>query len=163
MNGGQPLWQTLLPLVVIAAAFAVRIRRMSRGRPLNPVRAAIVCVLLVAVIAFVFVSQPPSALGWALFAAGISIGGALGVARAHVMRVERDADSGRILIHQTPAGLILLGGVMIARRLVGPSQVGAPAGHTVSLLTDGLLGFAFGLVIATQLWLWLRVRKVAAA
>jgi hypothetical protein len=151
----------LLPLVIVGIVFALRIKRMKRGRPLSRVRSAIVGMLLVGVIAFVFNSQPPSALGWALFAAGLSLGAVLGILRAQMMRVERDSESGKVLIHQTPAGLILLAAVMIARRLIGPAPVGQPGSHTVSLLTDGLLGFAFGLMMATQLWLWLRVHKTA--
>lgn len=153
--------QSWLPLVVIAVVFAFRFRNLSKPKPFQPGQLWIAPVLLFAVFVLLVISLPPSAMGWLVIAAGVAIGAAIGWKRGHLMHLERDPHSGAVMIRQSPAALLLVLGIILARRGVSAGLGIAPgadaAGHmsnAAMLLTDGLLGFALGMVIAMRFTLW---------
>lgn len=161
--------QTWLPLVVIGVVFAFRFRNLSKPKPFQPGQLWIAPLLLIAVFVLLVVSLPPSATGWLVIAFGVMIGGGLGWKRGHLMHLERDLQSGAVMIRQSPAALALILGIILARRGVsaglGVDPGADSAGHMSNaavLLTDGLLGFALGMVIVMRFTLWQRAKALPA-
>ena len=167
---GRDWVSTLLPLAIIGIVFAFRYRNLSKPRAFKTGRLWIAPVLLAGLVAFMIVTMPPSPAGWAALAFGAVIGAALGWKRGHLMHFERDPASGDLLIRQSPAALLMVLGVLATKRLLSagigldPGQAGA--GGALSggalILTDGLLGFALGMVIAIRWTLWQRAKAVPA-
>ena len=161
--------QTWLPLVVIAVVFAFRFRNLSKPKPFQPGQLWIAPLLLIVVFVLLVVSLPPSAMGWLVIAVGVAIGAAIGWKRGHLMHLERDPQSGAVMIRQSPAALMLVLGIILFRRVVSAELGVTPgadaAGHmsdAAVLLTDGLLGLALGMVIAMRFTLWLRAKALPA-
>ena len=161
--------QTWLPLLVIGVVFAFRFRNLSKPKPFQPGQLWIAPLLLIAVFVLLVVSLPPSAMGWLVIALGIMMGAAIGWKRGHLMHLERDPQSGAVMIRQSPAALVLILGIILARRAVSAGLGVTPgadaAGHMSNaavLLTDGLLGFALGMVIAMRFTLWQRAKALPA-
>ncbi len=159
--------QTLLPFLILAVVFALRFRNMKKARPLKVGRLWIAPALITLVAGFVLVTMPPSALGWLAFFGSAAIGAAVGWKRAHLMHLERDPESGDLMMRQTPAALILLLGIVGVRRLVSYESSGSAASTgssgklagTALVFTDAALGFGLGMVVAMRLTLWLRARE----
>lgn len=159
--------QTWLPLVVIGVVFAFRFRNLSKPKPFRPGQLWIAPMLLIVVFGLLVMSLPPSATGWLVIALGMAIGAVIGWKRGHLMHLERDPQNGAVMIRQSPAALALILGIILTRRVVsaglGVTQGADTAGHMSNaavLLTDALLGFALGMVIAMRFTLWQRAKAL---
>ena len=160
--------QSWLPLLIIAAVFAFRFRNLSKPKPFRPGQMWIAPLLLVVVFTLLVISLPPSALGWLAIAFGLAIGGALGWKRGHLLHLERDPETGAVMMRQSPAALLLVLGIIFARRSLsaglgidsGASPGSDPSGVAM-LLTDGVLGFALGMVFVMRWTLWQRFKAMA--
>ncbi len=153
--------QTLLPLVVIGVVFAFRFRGLKNARAVNPPRMWIAPAIVTVAIGFALVAMPPAPLGWAAFVSGVVLGALVGWQRARMVHLERDPATGKVMVRQTPAGLILLIGIVAARRLIAPSGArtgGAAMTGTALIVTDGFMGFALGMMLANRFELWRRAR-----
>lgn len=159
----------VLPLLVIAVVFALRFRNISKPRRLKPGQLWIMPLVLFAMVCFVIAAMPPSAYGWLAMAGSVLVGALIGWKRGHLMHLDRDPVSGDLQMRQSPAALLLILGVIAAKRLVsfetgldpagGPGAGGAlPAGALI--LTDAMLGLALGMVVAMRWTLWLRAKAV---
>lgn len=159
---------TLLPLAIIGIVFAFRFRNLKKPRPFKTGQLWIAPVLLTGLVGFMVVTMVPSPAGWAALGFGLLIGAALGWKRGHLMHLERDPASGDLMIRQSPAALLVILGVLVAKRLfsaglgVDPGQAGTGGAvpPAALVLTDGLLGFALGMVIAMRWTLWQRAKAV---
>jgi hypothetical protein len=154
---------TLLPLAILAAIMLFRLRRMSKARALRGATLLALPVIYAALVAVMLYALPPSATGWLCFAGGAVVGAAVGWQRARLMHLHVDAETGRVMMRQSPAALILLVVVAGLRRLVRPAAVPAPgAGMPASalLFTDALVGFALGMIVAQRVELWRRARAL---
>jgi hypothetical protein len=114
-------------------------------------------------VAVMFAAMPPSATGWLVFAGGVVLGAAVGWQRARLMRLHLDPETDRVMIRQSPAALILLVVVAGLRQLVRPTATAA--GHAAMpasalLFTDGLVGFALGMIVAQRVELWRRAKAL---
>ncbi|MFM5947835.1 MAG: CcdC protein domain-containing protein [Novosphingobium sp.] len=163
----QSTMQTWLPLLVIGAVFALRFRSLKRPVPFRPLRMLIAPVLVTVVFGLLVLSMPPSGTGWLLILVGIAIGAIVGWKRGDLMHLDRDATSGEVMVRQSPAALLFILAIIFARRTLSASlgiDTGADAaGHMSNaavLLTDSMLGFALGMVVALRWTLWQRAKAV---
>lgn len=157
--------QTMLPLVVLGVVFALRWRNMSRPRPLRPGRLWIGPLVMVAVVALAVFGMPLSGYGLLALTFGLALGAPIGWRRAHMLHLSRDAVSGTLQTRQTPAALLLIVALLVVKRLLVPHPGADASGHLPAqalIATDGLMGFALGMVLATNLTLWLRAKAVPA-
>lgn len=159
--------QTLLPFAIIAIVFARRWKQMAVARPLKLTRMWIVPLIYGLLVGVMLWAMPPSAMGWALFAGGLLGGSALGWQRARLMQLHLDPESGAVMIRQSPAGLAVIVGLLLVKRLALPAQPGqgaaAHAPHALPLATDALLGFALGMILGYRIELWRRAKALHAA
>jgi len=160
-------WLTaLLPLVIIAVVVALRMRSMSRERPLKLGTLWLVPIIYVLLIGSMLLALPPSRVGWALVALGLAVGAVLGWHRGKLIRITRNDETGELSQKASPLAMLLLLALIVlkfgARAIFGDSAAGHP-GSGAMLLTDSFIGFALGLLSATRLELFVRARRILAA
>ena len=166
----HPMHQTwltvLLPLAIIAVVMALRLRSMSRERPLKIGSLWVVPVVYLLLVGWMLFALPPTPAGWALVAAGIVIGAVLGWHRGKMIRIERDAETSELRQKASPLAMLLLVALIVlklgARAVFGEGAATQP-GSSAMLLTDAFIGFALGLLSATRLELYLRARRLLAS
>jgi hypothetical protein len=163
----QHSWLTaLLPIVIIAVVLALRMRSMSRERPLKLGTLWLVPVIYVLLIGSMLIALPPSAAGWGLVALGILVGAVLGWHRGKLIRITRNNETGELSQKASPLAMLLLLALIVlkfgARAIFGDTAAGHPSSGAM-LLTDAFIGFALGLLSATRLELYLRARRILAA
>jgi hypothetical protein len=163
--GQQQSWiGTLLPLAILVVIMALRMRNLSKARPLRGKPMVILPAIYTVLVAVMLWTLPPTAVGWLCLAAGIVVGAVVGWQRARLMRLHVDPETGRVMIRQSPAALILLIVVAGLRRLLHPATMAPTPGHAMPasalLFTDALVGFALGMIIAQRVELWRRARAL---
>lgn len=166
----HPIHQTwltaALPFVIIAVVLALRLRSMSRERPLKVSSLWVVPLIYLLLVAWMLFAMPPTLTGWALVAVGVAIGAVLGWHRAKMIRIERNAETGELRQKASPLAMLLLVALIAlkfgARAIFGESAAAQP-GSSAMLLTDAFIGFAFGLLSATRFELYLRAKQLLAS
>ena len=161
------LLQTVLPIAAIAVVFALRYRNLNKPRPFNLGRLWLVPAILAVTVTFFLVTFPPTGLGWLIMGFAALIGAFAGVKRGQWMQLERDPESGGLLIRQSPAALLFLLAILGARRAIAygmGTNPGAGAGGPIPpeamLVTDGLMAFALAMVVPMRWTLWQRAKAV---
>jgi uncharacterized membrane protein YfcA len=152
---------TILPLVIVAVVFALRFRNLNRPRKLRLGMLVAIPALIGALVIAALAAQPPSALGWGLFAGGLIVGAFAGWWRGKLMHIERDPATGALMLRQSPMALLFLMGLFVIRRLAVAGAGGLGGGghqHTL-LVTEALMGFGLAMVAANRLELWLRSKR----
>ena len=159
--------QSILPIVVIAAVFALRWRNLNKPRPFNVGRLWLVPAVLAVAVVFVLVSFPPTAVGWLIVVFAAVIGVFAGIKRGQLMHLDRDPVGGGLLIRQSPAALIFVFAILAARRVIaygtGMTPGAGQNGHIppeAMLVTDGLMAFALAMVVMMRWTLWQRAKAV---
>lgn len=159
-------WLTaILPFVVIAIVVALRLRSMSRERPLKIGLLWLVPVVYLLLVGSMLFALPPTVAGWSLVAVGIVAGAVLGWHRGKMIRIQRDPQTGELRQKASPLAMLLLIAIIVlklgARAIFGEAAATQP-GSGAMLLTDAFLGFALGLLSATRLELYLRAKQLLA-
>jgi RsiW-degrading membrane proteinase PrsW (M82 family) len=166
----HPIHQTwltaVLPFVIIAVVVGLRLRSMSRERPLKIGTLWVVPVIYLALVGWMLFALPPTFAGWALVVAGVVVGAVLGWHRAKMIRIERNAETGELRQKASPLAMLLLVALIVlklgARAIFGESAAIQP-GSSAMLLTDAFIGFALGLLSATWLELYIRAKQLLAS
>ena len=158
--------KTLLPIVVVVVVLTLRLRSMSKVRPLKPERMWVLPLALLVLAGVTSWEHPPSPSGMTIGFFSLVVGGFLGWQRGRFFHIERDAIGG-LTQKASPAALILLL-VIIGIRYAVRAYFGAtPDDHgqmseNALIATDGLLLFAVGLIAMTRVELALRARRILA-
>lgn len=152
------LWQYLIPAAIFVLVFGLRMRRMSKERPLRLETLWIVPAIYLALVAATFVATPPRPLGWAIAAAGLAAGAALGWQRGRAMRITVDPATHRLNHRASPLAMLILVALVVVRMVM--REEGARLHLDAVLVTDTLLAFALGLFAATRAEMYLRGRRL---
>jgi NAD/NADP transhydrogenase beta subunit len=163
----QPIHQTWLsyaiPIVIIVVVMALRLRSMSKERPLKLGSLWVIPAIYLAIVGSMLFALPPTVGGWALIVAGIVAGAVLGWHRGKLIRIERNAKTGELMQQASPLAMLLLVALIILKlgaRAIFGDEAAAQPGSNAMLLTDAFIGFALGLLSATRLELYLRARTI---
>lgn len=163
-QAGSTGWAAYVPLLIFLGVMAWRFRTVNRARPLRLPLLWIMPLLVTAAVCLALYGIPPSGLGWLSLAVGLAIGGGIGAQRSRLMRlhIEGDGEDARVMVRQSPVALVLILGVFALRRLVFPEGGPSAASHDAHalLITDAMLGFALGMVVASRAVLWLRAKAL---
>jgi len=155
--------QTWLPFLVIAVVFFLRFRRAGQERPFSLSGWWVLPLIFTAIVALNLLALPPPPLGWAIFAAGLVPGALLGWQRGKLIDL-RVGEGGKLYQRTSPLAVLLLLGIvalrMGARQLFGGVPGDPHPALAATLVTDALLGFALGLIVATRTELMLRARAL---
>jgi hypothetical protein len=166
----QPIHQSwtsyAITIGIIVVVMALRMRSMSRERPLKLSTLWVVPVLYVLLVGWMLFALPPTVVGWSLVAVGIVAGAVLGWHRGKMIRIERNAETGELRQKASPLAMLLLVALIVlklgARAIFGDTAASHP-GSNAMLLTDAFIGFALGLLSATRLELYLRAKQLLAS
>ncbi|HEY7005772.1 MAG TPA: hypothetical protein VH392_04740 [Sphingomicrobium sp.] len=167
MNHPGGNWLTaILPFVIIAVVVGLRLKSMSKERPLKVETLWVIPVVYLLLVAWMLFALPPTLSGWGLLGLGLVVGVALGWHRGKLIRIDRNAETGELRQKASPLAMILLLALIAlklgARAIFGETAAGHPASGAM-LLTDAFIGFALGLLSATRLELYLRAKRIIAA
>lgn len=163
--GHQDPYSTFIPLVVIAIIIALRARRVGKDRPFSLARNWIVPGVALVVVAGLLASHPPGLLGWGILVLAAVLGAPLGWHRGKLTHLSVDPDSGALLMRPSVAALVLMVAVIALRQAAKYVMMQDPAsshGERLWLFSDGMIGFALGMIFAFRTELWLRARRLLA-
>lgn len=160
------IWTLWGPLLTIAIVFAIRLRRAGRERPFDLARWWLLPALFTLLVLAILVASPPPLAGWLALAAAVVPGALLGWQRGKLTDLRLSGD-GALVQRTSPLAILLLLGIVALRMAIRQLWCGNAADPHPPLaaivVTDGLLGLALGLVVATRVELALRARALLAA
>jgi hypothetical protein len=159
----HPVHQTwvsyIVPIAIVIVVMALRMRGMSRMRPLKLGTLWIVPALYLVIAAFMFIQLPP--VGWVAIASvvGLVLGAGVGWQRGKMMHIHVDPETHALNQKASPAAMIFLIALIVvrsaARGLIGQEGAISPA-----MLTDPLIAFALGMFTLTRLEMYLRAKRL---
>ena len=163
---GHPVHQSwvsyAVSVAVIIVILALRMRGMSRMRPLKLGSLWIVPAVYFAVAVIMFVQLPPVGLVAIASLAGLVLGAAVGWQRGKMMQIHVDPETHALNQKASPAAMVFLFALIIvragARNFLGSEGSVSPA-----MLTDPLIAFALGMFTLTRLEMYLRAKRLLEA
>ena len=144
---------------IVLVVLALRMRGMSRMRPLKLGSLWIVPALYLLVAALMFWQLPPT--GWVAIASaiGLAIGAVVGWQRGKMMHIHVDPETHALNQKASPAAMMFLIALIVvragARSILGQESNVSPA-----MLTDPLIAFALGMFALTRLEMYLRAKRL---
>lgn len=159
----QPTWVGyIVPIAIFLVVMTLRMRGMSRMRPLKLGTLWIVPALYLLVAIMMFVQYPP--FGWVAIASavGLTLGAALGWQRGKMMQIHVDPHTYALNQKASPAAMIFLIALIVVRA-GARSLLGAESHVSPAMLTDPLIAFALGMFTLTRLEMYLRAKRLLDA
>ena len=147
--------------VVVAFVLALRMRRLSRPRPLKIERLWVFPALYLVLASVMLFEFPPVGAQWLLCGLALLIGAALGWQRGKMMHIEVDPETHR-LNQRASAGALLFIVALVAIRFGMRSLAvnGGPLHLNALVLTDVLIVMALGLFTAQRIEMYLRAQRM---
>jgi hypothetical protein len=144
---------------IIVVIMALRMRGMSKMRPLKLETLWIVPVMYAVVAALMFFSLPP--VGWVAIASivGLAAGAAVGWQRGKMMQIHVDPETHALNQKASPAAMFFLIALIIVRA-GARSVLGADSHVSPAMLTDPLIAFALGMFTLQRVEMYLRARRL---
>ncbi|WP_426257812.1 DUF1453 domain-containing protein [Sphingomonas sp. DC1600-2] len=153
--------QYAIPIVIFLVVFALRARRLTRLRPLKIEQLWIVPAIYAAVVAVIFYRSPPTLAGWAIAAAALAIGAALGWQRGKTMQIHVDPETHELRQRASLWALAFIV-VLIAIKSIAQAE-GAALHFNVDVLIDTLAALSLGIFAVQRLEMYLRATRLLAA
>jgi hypothetical protein len=159
----HPVHQTwityAITIGIIVVIMALRMRGMSKMRPLKLGSLWIVPAVYLVVAALMFIQLPPS--GWVAIASaiGLAIGAAVGWQRGKMMQIHVDPQTHALNQKASPAAMFFLIALIVIRA-GARSVLGQTGGVSPAMLTDPLIAFALGMFTLTRLEMYLRAKRL---
>lgn len=149
--------QYAIPIVIFLVVFALRARRLTRLRPLKIEQLWIVPAIYAAVVAVIFYRSPPTLAGWAIAAAALAIGAALGWQRGKTMQIHVDPETHELRQRASLWALAFIV-VLIAIKSIAQAE-GAALHFNVDVLIDTLAALSLGIFAVQRLEMYLRADR----
>lgn len=159
----HPVHQTwisyAITIGIVVVVMALRMRGMSKMRPLKLGSLWIVPAVYLVVAALMFIQLPPT--GWVAIASavGLAIGAAVGWQRGKMMHIHVDPETHALNQKASPAAMIFLV-VLILVRAGARGILGQDSNVSPAMLTDPLIAFALGMFTLTRLEMYLRAKRM---
>jgi hypothetical protein len=158
-EAGQPAWVTYVVPIVIIVAIGLRLLSARRARRLRLETLAIVpAVYFLVFVGSLWESPPVGLINWLEIVLAVAVGAGLGWQRGKMMRITIDPETHALNQQSSPAALIFIILLMVARR--GLMYEGAAMGLNVPHMIGLLIAFVFGLLAATRAEMFLRARRM---
>ena len=147
---------------IVVIVMALRMRNMSKMRPLKLGSLWVVPVLYLAVAAIMFAQLPPA--GWVAVASGVAfaVGAAVGWQRGKMMHIHVDPETHALNQKASPAAIFFLLALIIVR-MGARSALGQGSGVSPAMLTDPLIAFALGMFTLQRVEMYLRAKRLLEA
>jgi membrane protein CcdC involved in cytochrome C biogenesis len=159
----QPVHQSwisyAITIVIVLAVLALRMRGMSKMRPLKLETLWVVPVLYLAVAVMMFFQLPPA--GWVAVASaiGLVLGAAFGWQRGKMMQIHVDPETHALNQKASPAAMFFLIALILVR-MGAKTILGAESNVSPAMLTDPLIAFALGMFTLQRVEMYLRARRL---
>jgi hypothetical protein len=153
-------YETLIPLGVMGIIIALRARKVGKDQPFSLARNWIMPGIVVLAVIGLLVSHPPTLIGWGVWAVAGAMGAPLGWHRGKLTHLSLDPETGALLMRPSAAALVLMV-VVIGVRQIAKYEMPSH-GANLWLFSDGMIGFALGMILAFRTELWLRGRRLLA-
>jgi Protein of unknown function (DUF1453) len=144
---------------IIVVVMALRMRGMSKMRPLKLETLWVVPVLYLAVAVLMFVQLPPKGLVAFASAIALLIGAAVGWQRGKMMHIHVDPQTHALNQKASPAAMFFLIALIVVRA-GARGLLGQESGVTPAMLTDPLIAFALGMFTLQRVEMYLRARRL---
>ncbi|MDQ8030324.1 MAG: DUF1453 family protein [Brevundimonas sp.] len=161
--------QQLIPLIVIAVVIPLVLLRNRKPRTLRPQFLWVAPLLVVAAISFGIWGMSMSGRGAApvdpisllILAVGLGLGAAFGWQRGKMTTIHKEPD-GVLKAQASPIGLLIIIGVMLARRALEPWLAAHAADWHINPLAvlEAFMLFAAGMVVAQRIEMFIRARNI---
>ena len=159
----QPIHQTwvsyAITIGIIVIVMALRLRGMSKTRPLKLGSLWIVPALYLAVAAMMFAQLPPTGAVAIASVVGLVIGAAVGWQRGKMMHIHVDPETQALNQKASPAAMFFLIALIIVRA-GARSVLGQDSNVSPAMLTDPLIAFALGMFTVTRIEMYLRAKRL---
>ncbi|HTK33911.1 MAG TPA: CcdC protein domain-containing protein [Caulobacteraceae bacterium] len=164
MHPDARLLSYLVMALAAAGVLALRMRRLSRARPLRLERLWIAPALLIVAMALLLVQAPPRSSDWPWLALALAIGGGLGWVRGGTMAIAVDEKTHALNVRASPVAILFLVGLVVIRTGLRGALVGngSVLHLSTALVTDVFLMFAVGLLGMQRLEMAIRARRLLA-
>ena len=160
---GQPVHQSwityAITIGIIVVVMALRMRGMSKARPLKLGSLWIVPAIYLAVAALMFVQLPPTGAVAVACAVGLVLGAAVGWQRGKMMHIHVDPETHALNQKASPAAMIFLIALIVVRS-AARSILGQDSHISPAMLTDPLIAFAVGMFTLTRVEMYLRAKRL---
>jgi membrane protein CcdC involved in cytochrome C biogenesis len=153
-------WATYaITIGIIVVVMALRLRGMSKMRPLKLGGLWIVPAVYLAVAVLMFAQLPPK--GWVAIASaiGLLIGAGVGWQRGKMMHIHVDPETHALNQKASPAAMFFLLALIIVR-MGARTVLGEEGSVSPAMLTDPLIAFALGMFTLTRLEMYLRAKRL---
>jgi len=144
---------------IIVVVMALRMRGLSKMRPLKLETLWIVPGMYAVVAALMFFTLPP--VGWVAIAslAGVAAGAAVGWQRGKMMHIHVDPETHALNQKASPAAMFFLIALIVVRS-GARSLLGADSHVSPAMLTDPLIAFALGMFTLQRVEMYLRAKRL---
>lgn len=155
----NPLIQYAITGIVIAIVLALRMRRMSKMRPLKLEQLWIIPAIYAVLVGFLFYGMGmPTLLGWAVCICALLVGAALGWQRGKLMHIAVDPETHALNQKASLAGLLFIVVLIVFKNL---AQYEGSAFHfNVALVTQAFGMLALGTFTMMRVEMYLRGRRL---
>jgi len=154
-----------IPLVIMLLVFGLVVRRSLRGRRIKVDTLWVIPVLLIAVAVSMIAQSPPhDPATIAALAVATLLGAGVGWQRGRLTRISRDPETGVLTSQASPAAVMLILGLFVARFALRYWIMQNPGkGQNLAAAADALVLFSFATLIVARLEMWLRCKRLIAA
>lgn len=159
----HPAHQTWVSYVItigiVVVVMALRMRNMSKMRPLKLGSLWVVPAIYLVVAALMFIQLPPT--GWVAIACavGLLVGAAVGWQRGKMMHIHVDPETHALNQKASPAAMFFLIALIIVR-MGARTVLGQESSVNPAMLTDPLIALALGMFTLTRLEMYLRAKRL---
>ena len=163
--------EQLIPLIILAAVFPLILLRNRRPRTLRPQWMWVTPLIVTLAIGFGFWGLSMSGRGDAptdpvsllILTVGLGLGAWAGWWRGKMTTIHKEPD-GTLKAQASPAGLILILGLLLARRAIEPWLEVHAAEWNINPLAviEAFMLFAAGMVAVQRIEMWIRARRIQA-
>ena len=159
----HPAHQTWVSYVItigiVVVVMALRMRNMSKMRPLKLGSLWVVPAIYLVVAALMFIQLPPT--GWVAIACavGLLVGAAVGWQRGKMMHIHVDPETHALNQKASPAAMFFLIALIIVR-MGARTVLGQESSVSPAMLTDPLIALALGMFTLTRLEMYLRAKRL---
>lgn len=153
---------TIISFAIIAVVLALRMRGMTRERPLKLEQLWIVPGIYLVIAGLLFYAQPPRGMAIAWCLGALAIGAALGWQRGRLMRISVDPETQTLRQKGSLMAMLFLLLLIAIRTGAREAAIFGVGGFhfDVAALTDVLVALALGLLTMQRVEMYLRAKRL---
>lgn len=157
----QTMISTIITFAIIAVVLALRMRRMTRERPLKLGQLWVVPGIYLLIASLLFYSMPPHGWTIAWCALALLVGAALGWQRGRMMHISVDPETQTLRQKGSLAAMFFLLGLIAVRYAAREAALLGSGLHLdVMAVTDVLVSLALGLLTMQRVEMYLRAKRL---